>query len=74
MTLIIAKNPNGGRYRLAVEDDGSKVSEITINGIAPAWMQQKVQTYNITHPYTPNAIALLKSELIKRGELETVIA
>ncbi len=74
MTLIIAKNPNGGRYRLAVEDDGNKVRGITVNGTAPAWMLQKVQTYNITRPYTPNAIALLKAELIKRGELESVIA
>ena len=73
MTTIIAKNPAGNRYRLKVSDDGVRVSEITVTGTAPLWIQKRIQTYSITKPYILNAIALLRSELITRGELETII-
>ncbi|SHJ26743.1 hypothetical protein [Fibrobacter sp. UWP2] len=74
MTVIIAKNPVGKRYRLTVEDDGTRVKQITITGVAPMWIQQRVNTYRITKPDYLNVLALLKSELIRHGELESITA
>ena len=73
MTTIIAKNTSGNRYMLKISDDGVRVSEITATGKVPLWIQKRIQTYSITKPYILNAIALLRAELITRGELETII-
>lgn len=74
MTQLIAKNPTGGRYSITVENDGTRVKKITITGTAPIWVQQRTETYNITKPDQANALALLKAELISRGELESILA
>ena len=72
--MIVIKAKNSGRpYTLKLKKIGDQIGKVTIEGIAPKWIAAKAETFSITHPDFNNAVTLITAELIRNGEIVSIV-